>query len=50
MSQPSFQRYALSGVANLTRAFSLLLTLEHITGDTKTDEESRALLGLAYRF
>ncbi len=50
VSQPSFQRYALSGVANLSRAFSLLLTLEHITGDTKADEESRALLGIAFRF
>lgn len=49
-TQPSFKRYALSGVANLSRAFSLLLTLEHITGDTRADEESRALLGLAYRF
>jgi hypothetical protein len=50
VSQPSFQRYALSGVANLTRAFSLLLTLEHIMGDQKEDEQNRALLGLAYRF
>ena len=50
VSQPSFQRYGLSGVANLSRAFSLLLTLEHITGDRKEDEESRALLGLSYRF
>jgi hypothetical protein len=50
VNQPSFQRYALSGVANLSRAFSLLLTLEHITGDTRADEESRALLGLAFRF
>jgi hypothetical protein len=50
VSQPSFQRYGLSGVANLSRAFSLLLTLEHITGDRKEDAESRALLGLSYRF
>jgi hypothetical protein len=50
VSQPTFHRYALSGVANLTRAFSLLLTLEHITGDRREDEESRALLGLAFRF
>lgn len=50
VSQPKFQRYALSGVANLTRHFSLLLTLEHLTGDFKSDEQSRALLGLVYRF
>ena len=50
VNQPSFQRYALSGVANLSRAFSLLLTLERITGDTRADEESRALFGLAFRF
>ena len=50
VSQPSFQRYALSGVANLSRAFSLLLTLEHIRGDQRVDEENRALLGLSFRF
>ncbi len=50
VSQPSFQRYALSGVANLSRAFSLLLTLEYIQGDLKEDQQSRALLGLSYRF
>ncbi len=50
VSQPSFQRYGLSCVANLTRALSLLATLEYIRGDLKEDEESRALLGIAYRF
>jgi hypothetical protein len=37
-------------VAHLTRAFSLLLTLSHSTGDSREDEESLAPLGLAYRF
>jgi hypothetical protein len=50
VSRPTFHRYGLSAVANLTRAFSLLLTLEHITGDLKEDEANRALLGLAFRF
>jgi hypothetical protein len=50
VSKPAFQRYGLSGVANFSRAFSLLLTLEHLTGDQKEDEQSRALLGLSYRF
>jgi hypothetical protein len=50
VNRPSFQRYALSGVANLSRAFSVLLTLEHIKGKLKEDDENRALLGLAYRF
>lgn len=50
VSQPKFQRYALSGVANLSRAFSLLMTLEHVKGDTREDSQSRALFGVAYRF
>jgi hypothetical protein len=50
VSQPSFQRYGLSAVANLSRAFSVLLTLEHIRGDVREDDENRVLGGISYRF
>lgn len=49
-TQPRTERYALSGIFNLSRAFSVLLTLEHMQGDTPDDEQDRGLLGLTVRF
>ncbi len=49
-TQPRTERFALSGIFNLTRAFSVLLTLEHLQGDTPADDSDRGLLGLTVRF
>lgn len=47
-SRPRSKRYALSGVVNLSRAFSLLLTAEQIRDDTA--RQFRALTGITFRF
>lgn len=47
-SHPHSQRYALSGVINLSRAFSLLLTGEQIRDDYV--RQTRVLAGLTFRF
>ncbi len=49
-TRPRTQRYALSGIFNLTRAFSVLLTLEHLQGDETDNDQDRGLLGLTLRF
>ena len=49
-TRPRTERFALSGIFNLSRAFSVLLTLEHLQGDTSADDEDRGLLGLTLRF
>ena len=48
LSRPKSKRYALSGVVNLSRAFSILLTGEQIRDDTA--RQFRGLLGLTFRF
>ena len=48
LSRPRSKRYALSGVVNLSRAFSILLTGEQIRDDTA--RQFRGLLGLTFRF
>ena len=47
-TRPSSRRYSLSGMFNLSRAFSLFATAEQLTDDSST--ENRGLLGLTYRF
>jgi hypothetical protein len=46
--RPDSERYALSGNINLSRIFSLLVTLEHV--DHSDFTENRALTGLIIRF
>ncbi len=48
VNRPSSRRYSLSGIWNMSRAFSLLLTGEQLDDDTAT--QNRWLLGLTYRF
>jgi len=48
VNRPSSRRYSLSGMFNVSRAFSIMLTGEQLVDDTTT--ESRGLLGLTYRF
>jgi hypothetical protein len=47
-SHPRSRRYALSGVINLSRAFSLLLTAEQIRDDYS--RQTRVLAGITFRF
>lgn len=47
-NRPRTRRFGLSGVANLTGAFSVLLTAERVTDDFSTDD--RGMLGLMVRF
>ncbi len=47
-TQPSSRRYSLSGIYNLSRAFSLFVTGEQLVDDETT--QNRALLGLTFRF
>jgi hypothetical protein len=49
-TRPRTERYALTGIFNLTRAFSVLLTLEHLEDDGQSDGQDRGLLGLTARF
>jgi hypothetical protein len=46
--RPDSERFSLSGNINLNRAFSLLITAEHL--DHSDFTESRALIGLIVRF
>jgi hypothetical protein len=48
VNRPSSRRYSLSGIWNMSRSFSLLLTGEQLVDDTAT--QNRWLLGLTYRF
>jgi hypothetical protein len=48
VNKPSSRRYSLSGIWNVSRAFSLLLTAEQLVGDTST--QNRGLLGITFRF
>jgi hypothetical protein len=48
VNRPSSRRVSLSGVWNLTRAFSVLATGERLDDDTST--QVRAFLGLNFRF
>jgi len=48
MTRPSSRRYSLSGIYNLSRAFSLFVTGEQLVDDETT--QNRALLGLTFRF
>lgn len=48
VNRPSSRRYSLSGIWNVSRAFSLLLTAEQLVDDTTTQD--RGLLGLTFRF
>lgn len=47
-TSPRSKRYSLSGVVNLSRAFSLFLTAEQIKDDSS--RQNRGLLGLSFRF
>jgi hypothetical protein len=46
--RPRSKRYGVSGLWNVTRAFSLLATLEQLRDDTSTDD--RGTFGIVYRF
>ncbi len=48
VNKPSSRRYSLSGIWNMSRSFSLMLTAEELVDDTST--QNRGLLGLTYRF
>lgn len=48
VNRPSSRRYSLSGIWNMSRSFSLLVTGEQLDDDTAT--QNRWLLGLTYRF
>ena len=48
MTRPSSRRYSLSGIFNLSRAFSLFVTGEQLVDDETT--QNRGLLGLTFRF
>ncbi|MFB3855640.1 MAG: hypothetical protein ACE148_17710 [Vicinamibacterales bacterium] len=48
LSRPHTRRYGLSGMVNLTRSASLLITGEHTDDDAF--RENRVLSGLTYRF
>jgi hypothetical protein len=47
-SHPRSKRYSLSGVVNLSRAFSLFMTAEQIRDDGS--RQTRGLLGISFRF
>lgn len=47
-TRPSSSRFSLSGVWNMSRSFSILVTGEELDDDTTT--QYRGLLGLTYRF
>ncbi len=46
-SHPQSKRYSLSGVVNLSRLFSVFVTLEQVRDDTS--RQNRGLLGITYR-
>ncbi len=48
VTKPSSRRFSLSGIWNMSRTFSILVTGEQLDDDTTT--QYRALLGLTYRF
>ena len=48
VNKPSSRRYSLSGIWNVSRAFSFMLTAEQLVDDTSS--QNRGLLGLTYRF
>ncbi len=48
VNKPSSRRYSLSGVWNVSRPFSVLVTLEQLVDDTST--QNRGLLGVTFRF
>jgi len=48
VNRPSSRRFSLSGVWNMSRSFSILVTGEELDDDTTT--QYRGLLGLTYRF
>jgi hypothetical protein len=48
VNRPSSRRYSFSGVWNVSRAFSVLVTAEQLVDDTAT--QNRGLLGLTFRF
>ncbi len=48
VNKPSSRRYSLSGVWNVSRAFSVLVTAEQLVDDTS--KQNRGLLGLTFRF
>lgn len=47
-SHPRSKRYSLSGVVNLSRAFSVFMTAEQIRDDGS--RQTRGLLGISFRF
>jgi hypothetical protein len=47
-NRPSSRRYSLSGIFNVSRSFSLMLTGEQLVDDSST--QNRGLLVLTYRF
>ncbi len=48
VNRPSSRRFGLSGIFNLSRSFSIMVTGEELIDDSTT--ENRGLLGLTYRF
>ncbi len=48
VTRPSARRYSLTGIWNVSRAFSFLLTAEELVDDAVTQD--RGLLGLTFRF
>jgi hypothetical protein len=48
VNRPSSRRFSLSGIWNMSRSFSILVTGEELDDDTST--QVRGLLGLTYRF
>lgn len=48
VNQPSSRRVSLSGIWNMSRSFSILLTGEQLVDDTST--QYRGFLGLTFRF
>jgi hypothetical protein len=47
-TRPETERYGISAVWNISRAYSLTLTVEELRDDQATDQ--RSVLGIAYRF
>jgi hypothetical protein len=48
VTKPTSRRFSLSGIWNMSRSFSILVTGEQLDDDTAT--QYRGLLGLTYRF
>ena len=48
VNKPSSRRYSLSGIWNVSRPFSVLVTAEQLVDDTS--KQNRGLLGVTFRF